>query len=606
MHSNKQSGSVVAYILIIAMASLFILSAVLSQVTIAFNDSRERYYQKITDEAAESGIVYAQSCLEQNNRTQTWASTGANVLKPNSPCTGVASGSLSAYVYSDSVARTRFTVGSVTVTPLSANIQSTGYTELLVGGTWTQTYKSVQSRAIIWDPNLVAQSSSSGTSRTCGVLSGNVWCWGVNNYGQLGDGTTTDSSVPVPLVRDPSGIGSRIVKLVTAGNLANCAIVDNGTVWCWGRNHRGQLGNNSITDSSVPVQASLPTNFVASQVAAGANTFCALGNLGSNIGQIYCWGSDSAGVLGDSSGGSSVATGSYATTPRLIAGPGITGGLGGAIGTKSVKSLNYGGAFSSTMCAITTDELVYCWGFNDYGQVGDNTTTSRTVPTAVYTAGVLSGKKILKVTVEGHDTVTGTNDETHTCALAYTTATTDARVYCWGSNDDTSTAGYVEYYLGNGSTAGQSNVPVLSGMTASSDLINSMGSTPIITDIAATAAGACVLAYPSATNAASTRPYCWGHRQTRGDDDPGDSSGIVSTPHARRVTDASTTGIVYNNQATGLVGGAYRACTIVNYRIYCWGANNSGQIGFGSTTPTNVYYPREATYLRPSPARTLF
>ena len=208
--------------------------------------------------------------------------------------------------------------------------------------------------------------------------------------------------------------------------------------------------------------------------------------------------------------------------------------------------------------------------------------------------------------VLGYDTVTGTNDETHTCALAYTTATTDARVYCWGSNDDTSTAGYVEYYLGNGSTAGQSNVPVLSGMTASSDLINSMGSTPIITDIAATAAGACVLAYPSATNAASTRPYCWGHRQTRGDDDPGDSSGIVSTPHARRVTDASTTGIVYNNQATGLVGGAYRACTIVNYRIYCWGANNSGQIGFGSTTPTNVYSPREATDLRPSPARTLF
>ncbi|MCX6015025.1 MAG: hypothetical protein NT020_05480, partial [Chloroflexales bacterium] len=105
-----------------------------------------------------------------------------------------------------------------------------------------------------------------GTDFSCALDdSGTVWCWGDNTYGQLGDGTTTPSSEPVQVT------GLSGVQSFSAGSTHVCAIDGSNAVWCWGHNDHGQLGTNNILDSSSPIQVSgtdLNANVV--QVSAGA------------------------------------------------------------------------------------------------------------------------------------------------------------------------------------------------------------------------------------------------------------------------------------------------------------------------------------------------
>ena len=594
MNQNIQSGSIVAYILIISMASLFIILGLLNQVSIAFTDSRERYHQKIADEAAESGIAYAQSCLEQNNRTKTWTT-----LEANERCDGATSAGTSRYIISvPGSVRTRFTVSNISLQPSGVTIPAQGIVEVLdASNNVVKTYTSTQIKTVVWDATALAQSSSSGTTRTCGILSGNAWCWGTNAYGQLGDNTQTDSGTPVRIVREPSptGVGAQTFVQIASGHYSNCAVLASDEIWCWGNGLRGQMGNNqNIVNNTKPVQVSLPSGFVPKQIAAGRNTFCVLGNRPSlsYVGQVWCWGDDRVGQLGNGPAND----GSYRSTPVQVAGPGLSPvPTGNDIGTNSVTSLNYGGAFSENFCAIVSGQL-YCWGDNEVGQLGINNLIDQNVPKRVIqAAGMLQGKTVMKVAIEGHS-VQPTPDEieTHTCALAYPTASgpTSARVYCWGDNQDNQ--------LGNVATGvTDSRVPVLSAMDSGSALA-ALTTSPVITDLAVTGAGACVLAYPSSGTVDDTRTYCWGHRRARGDNDA-----TFRTPLAKAVTDNSTNTYTAG-RTTALTGGAYRACGIVNYRIYCWGANDQGQVGNPTVTDTNVYYAVEATFLRTPESKILY
>jgi hypothetical protein len=173
MHRQRERGSIVAYILIIAMATMFILIGLLRQVSVSFTDSRERYYQKVADEAAEAGVVFTQACLEQNNRLKPWA-TGTT-LTPDETCSGSAGGT-SVYVLNDgNRTRTTFSVtgDSVIVNASSAIIPVTGITQVVnASGTVVRTYSSVQKRTVTWDADLMAQASTSGVTRTCAILSG--------------------------------------------------------------------------------------------------------------------------------------------------------------------------------------------------------------------------------------------------------------------------------------------------------------------------------------------------------------------------------------------------------------------------------------------------
>jgi alpha-tubulin suppressor-like RCC1 family protein len=245
-------------------------------------------------------------------------------------------------------------------------------------------------------------SIAAGDYHTCALTqAGGVLCWGSNGDGQLGDGTTTSSPVPVPV----SGLASGAAA-IAAGSRHTCALTGTGGVRCWGYNQHGQLGNGTTTNSPVPVDVSGLADDVAA-IALGAYHSCAL-TLG---GGVQCWGLNSTGQLGSD------------VTPISSVPVAVTGLASG------VAALAAGGFHSF---ARTTDGGAGCWGFNESGQLGNASNTDSSVPVPV--DGLASG--VGSIAAGAY----------HSCAVAAA-----GRAKCWGSN--------YSGQLGNDTTT-DSNVPV--------------------------------------------------------------------------------------------------------------------------------------------------
>jgi alpha-tubulin suppressor-like RCC1 family protein len=260
-------------------------------------------------------------------------------------------------------------------------------------------------------PPRAAQASSpdlqaaiaAGAAHTCALKGGQVYCWGYNYYGQLGDGTTTDRTTPT-LVAD-GAMGNSGVTAVAASAYHTCAL-KGGQVYCWGRNNNGQLGDGTYTHRNTPtlVANGAMGNSGVTAVAAGDHHTCALKG-----GQVYCWGWNDYGQLGDG-------TTTDRTTPTLVA--------NGAMDNSGVTAV----AVSERHTCALKGGQVYCWGYNGYGQLGDGTYTHRTTPTLVAN-GAMGNSGVTAVAGGAY---------LHTCALK------GGQVYCWGWN----------YYgqLGDGTT----------------------------------------------------------------------------------------------------------------------------------------------------------
>jgi alpha-tubulin suppressor-like RCC1 family protein len=190
-----------------------------------------------------------------------------------------------------------------------------------------------------------------GDSFGCALLSdGNVWCWGTGGF--LGDHTSTLSAAPVK--SEASSVAG-----MSVGIDHTCVRLTSGTAQCWGSDDLGQLGNGttSTTLQTYPVPVSGLASVVG--ISAGWSHTCALLSLGG--GTVQCWGSNFAGQLGDG-------TLTDHNVPA-VAVPGLT----------SVVSVAAGGYHT---CAVLADGSAQCWGYNDSGQLGDLTTTSRSTPVA--------------------------------------------------------------------------------------------------------------------------------------------------------------------------------------------------------------------------------
>lgn len=196
---------------------------------------------------------------------------------------------------------------------------------------------------------------SAGGAHTLALDSlGRVWSWGLGTSGQLGNGDRRSSTTPVlvgPLL-------SMKMTQVSAGSTSSFAVGPGGTVWAWGDNSTGELGDGTTTDRAVPTSISTSPGGV-SQVSSGWGHTLALGSDGT----VWAWGDNSHGQLGD--GG---ATAHYAPAP--------VPGLGGYI----VRRVAAGASHS---LALTSTGVVMAWGSNRFGQLGDGTTTDRLSPVAV-------------------------------------------------------------------------------------------------------------------------------------------------------------------------------------------------------------------------------
>ncbi|MEP2776553.1 MAG: choice-of-anchor D domain-containing protein [Luteolibacter sp.] len=348
-----------------------------------------------------------------------------------------------------------------------------------------------------------------GSSHTLVLTSeGKVYAWGVNSNGQLGDNSTTQRNVPVAVNMEEgtSALSGKTVASIAAGSVHSLALCTDGTLVAWGRNSNGQLGDNSTVQRNVPVAVNMEAGTSAlsgkkvTTIAVGATHSLAL----CTDGTLAAWGYNYNGQLGDNSttqrnvpvavsvaSGTSVLSGKTVTsiaagfhhslalcTDGTLAAWGYNyyGQLGnsstgqrnapvavnaaGALSNKTVESIAGGAQHSLALC---TDGTAVAWGYNGYGQLGDNSTAQRTTPGAVNTAvgtSALSGKTVVSIASGAY----------HSLALC-----TDGTAVAWGQNSNGQ--------LGDNSTT-QRNAPVA---------VNTVGGTSVLSgaSVSALSAGSC-------------------------------------------------------------------------------------------------------------------
>ncbi|MGA2927597.1 MAG: RCC1 repeat-containing protein, partial [Solirubrobacteraceae bacterium] len=414
---------------------------------------------------------------------------------------------------------------------------------------------------------------SSGDLHSCAVLIDHgVKCWGENSSGQLGDGTTTERDTPVEVRR----VGNAV--MVAAGYAHTCALLAGGSIECWGDNTDGELGDGTTAQRTTPVRANGISRAI--MVAAGYDDTCAL----IAGGAVKCWGYNVAGELGQGTASGPGRCGIVACSLKPVAVKGIT----------RADSIAVGGYHA---CATLENGGVKCWGDDLDGQLGDGTTTSRATPvrvrsiadarevvTSAYNTcallgdgrvdcwggnldgelghGTRTGPQLCgavrdpcsrtPVSVVGLDHVTRISaagnihqGNDHVCALL-----SDATVRCWGYGYDGE--------LGNGRSYNSSRPVLAAGVTAA-------------TDVAAGSFDSCAVMRAGTIK-------CWGDN----------TSGELGTaaPTGVRTRAVAVKGVA---AAMSVISGGYHSCAVLaDGRVDCWGDNDNGEIGTGSTASGDV------------------
>ncbi len=380
----------------------------------------------------------------------------------------------------------------VLLTACSLNVDYTGTNfQCNPDGTCPPDYECIDMVCVPTDPVPPACSTdmSTGGFHSCAVRTdGTVWCWGRNDFGQLGDGTAIDAGEPVQVA------GLMMITKVAAGDLFTCALDEAGAVWCWGANGSGQLGDGTTSDSRTPVQVKDVS--AVTELSVGARHACVLRGDGS----VACWGNNEDGQLGDGS-----------TSDRNV--PTAVANLA------SVRSIEAG---YDITCAALMDGTAQCWGENNEGELGVGDTAAHTRPTLV--AGISDVQDV----AVGDD---------HTCFM------TTYFVYCSGLNEDGQ--------LGSGNLT-STTTPVLTPLPVAGVAIEAGAGHTCIRDSA-------------------EHTWCWGS---------GGDGRLLDAGFGRRTF--AVRGLV--EDVTSVSAGGEQTCVLDKAgAIRCAGFNRRGQLGDGRT-----------------------
>lgn len=351
-----------------------------------------------------------------------------------------------------------------------------------------------------------------GWGFTCGVtVDDQAWCWGANFGGQLGDGTTTDRLGPVRVA------GGLLFREISPGSSYTCGVTVDDLAYCWGLNHGGRLGDGTTTASLTPVAVAGGLRFRS--VSAGASHTCGV----TTTDQGYCWGGFGAG-RGNEIGGE------QRYRPFEV---------DASLRFRELSANLVTSALGTFSCGVTLDDVAYCWGDNDFGQLG---------------IGGVGGLIWGPVAVAGGHAFRRINTgATRTCAL-----TPDRRAWCWGANWDGD--------VGDGTPAGSINivrsspVPVAGGLR-----FRELGGGG---------------EYHACAITQSWRAYCWGLNSygQLGDGTTTNRSTPVAVATKLRFTQVGT--------------GTDHTCGVARGHVaWCWGSNYAGQLGDGTTTPSSTPVP---------------
>lgn len=348
----------------------------------------------------------------------------------------------------------------------------------------------------------------SGMYHTCALTTaGAAQCWGKDYYGPLGYGVFRDTSF-VP--RAVSG-GLTFTSL-GAGYENTCALGTQGTIYCWGSNNAGRLGDGTWTDRAVPGPVTGAITFAS--LTMGVDVACGL----TAAGTAYCWGSNEYGDAG------APLADNFVTAPRQV---------DGGMVFRSI-STNF-----QVSCGLTSAGAAYCWGSNEYGALGVDSSTAQS-PTPVAVSGGLTFQSLS----------TGPG---RACGV-----TAAGGVYCWGMKmaGDFSTNAYAPTIV----PTSQAFASVAAG----------------------TGTHVCAL---TATGAA----WCWGPNESGELGTTASVSGCAFSP-CSNVPVPVAGGLAFSELTTG--GNGFTCGVTTDHQAYCWGENGLGQLGIGSFTnaplPTRV------------------
>jgi len=333
---------------------------------------------------------------------------------------------------------------------------------------------------------------AAGADHSCAVAADqSLWCWGANATGQLGNGGLVEASLPQRV----AGVSWRDVA---TGYGETCALQVGGGLFCWGNNGSGQLGNGSSKAGSsvaIPLQV---TGGIWTSVSVGEYHVLGL----QQDGTLWTWGDDSSDQLGDS----------------LV--PSAGRASPGQIGTSQWLAVSAGSLHS---CAIQSDQTLLCWGNNSDGQLGDGTTLMRINPTQTI----------------GTAWATVSAGLYHTCAIK-----PDGTLWCWGDNSNGQ--------LGIATTTSSNSSPVQVSVGTATWLAVTAGQTHT-----------CGLQSDKTL-------WCWGNNV--------DGQLGIGSNQASTIPTAVAPGSVWTEASAG---GAHTCAVASDGSLWCWGRNASGQLGIG-------------------------